>query len=692
MSEVGRLLRYTRPYAVPLAASIVLMSLVGASQALMVRLIPPLFDRVLSPSSLEGAVTVTVANKGMTSNPGNFTVGTPNGPDVTSLEPAAVPPGGPTFQLTVNGARFTNESVVRFNGEALKTRFVRDNKLIATVPSALIVAGRPIKLFEVPVVGWKLNLSDLMPNGVHNIWTSVAIGIIFAFLMKGLCDYAANYIINYVGFSAVTDIRQQVFERVLHQDASFFQENSTGGLMSSIMNDIDKIQVAVSHLLADWFRQFFSVTFLLAAVLQANWRLAVVALTVLPFVLVPTMRLGRRIRRTTRSTQDYTAELNTILQETISGHQVVKTFGNEEIEANRFLQTAKRLKRSNLRYVAQQALASPVIEFFAALTLVGLLSYARTQITKGGLTAGEFSAFVIALMLLYEPVKRLTGIHNFFQQALGASQRVFEYLDRDRIVANKPGAVKLHKFEKAIQFENVTFRYPKTEELVLDGLNLTVKAGEIVAIVGPSGAGKTTIANLVPRFYDVTGGTLKIDGRDLCDLQLESLRQKIGIVAQDTFLFNDTVAANIGYGRPGATMDDVRSAARTAMAEGFIEQMPQGFETIIGERGQKLSGGQRQRIAIARALLKNAPILILDEATSHLDTESESQVQGALANLMANRTVIVIAHRLSTVRRADKIVVLDRGRIAETGKHEALVIGGGLYQRLHELQFLEADV
>ena len=603
-SEVRRLLRYTKPYSVPLAFSIILMSVVGASQALMVRLIPPLFDRVLSVNSTE----------------------------------------------------------------------------------------RPVELFTVPGFGWTLRLSDLMPAGIHNIWTSVAIGIVFVFLVKGLCDYAANYIINYVGFSAVTDIRQQVFERVLHQDATFFQENSTGGLMSSIMNDIDKIQVAVSHLLADWFRQFFSVSFLLAAVLQANWRLALVALTVLPFVLYPTVRLGRRIRRTTRTTQDYTAELNTILQETISGHQVVKTFGNEDIESNRFRETARRLKRSSLRYVAQQALASPVIEFFAALTIVGLLTYARTQIKTGGLTAGEFSAFVIALMLLYEPVKRLTGIHNYFQQALGASQRVFEYLDRDRIVSDKPGAVKLAKFEKGIRFENVTFRYPKTDELVLDGLDLEVKAGEIVAIVGPSGAGKTTIANLVPRFYDVTSGALRIDGRDLRDLQLESLRAKIGIVAQDTFLFNDTVANNIGYGRPGATIEDIRSAARSAMAEAFIEPMPQGYDTIIGERGQKLSGGQRQRIAIARALLKNAPILILDEATSHLDTESESQVQGALANLMANRTVIVIAHRLSTVRRANNIVVLDRGRIAETGKHEVLVIGGGLYQRLHELQYLEADV
>jgi ATP-binding cassette, subfamily B, bacterial MsbA len=518
------------------------------------------------------------------------------------------------------------------------------------------------------------------------------VGILTVFAVKGICDYAGNYLVNYVGFSAITDLRQDVFDHVLHQDANFFEANSTARVMSSIMNDLEKIQVACSQLLADLMRQSFTALALGAVVLQRDWKLALVSLTVLPFVLIPTARLGRRLRGTTRRAQDDAGELNQVLQETLGGHQVVKSFGAEEAESNRFRDRAGRLRRSNLRYVAQQAIASPLIEFFGAVTIVGLLTYARLQIKTGTMTTGEFTSFVIALLMLYEPVKRLTGIHNFFQQALGASQKVFEYLDRNQQIQDKAGASRLARFEKSIRFENVSFHYPSApNRQVLDAIDLEVKAGEVVALVGPSGAGKTTLANLVPRFYDVIEGALRIDGRDVRDLRLASLREKISIVAQDTFLFNDTAAANIGYGLPNATPEQIRKAAQDALAEEFIERMPHGYDTVIGERGHKLSGGQRQRLAIARALLKNAPILILDEATSHLDTESEMLVQGALQNLMAHRTVIVIAHRLSTVRRADKIVVLDRGRIVETGAHDQLVAQGGLYQRLYELQFQEAD-
>jgi len=457
------------------------------------------------------------------------------------------------------------------------------------------------------------------------------------------------------------------------------------------MNDVDKVQVATSQIMADFLRQIFAAIAMLFVLFSSDWKLAIISFTVLPAIMLPTSRIGKRIRRISRGTQDRQADLNQILQETLSGHMVVKAFGAEAYEDQRFREAARRLLKTNVRYVLQQALSSPLIDMMAAITIVILLTYARIQIKAEAITAGDFASFVIALLMLLEPIKRLVGINNIFQQAIGASHKIFEYLDHHEEIAEKPGAAPLAKFERAIEFQNISFHYPNVPGgFRMEGLDLTVNAGEVVALVGPSGGGKTTLANLLPRFYDVTGGAVKVDGRDVRDIDLKSLRALIGIVAQDTFLFNDTVAGNIAYGRPDISRDQIRRAADTALAHEFIERLPEGYDTVVGDRGTRLSGGQRQRLAIARALLKNAPILVLDEATSHLDTESEMLVQKALANLMEHRTVIVIAHRLSTIRRADKIVVLAKGRVREIGTHEDLVTQGGIYQRLHELQFEDA--
>lgn len=549
----------------------------------------------------------------------------------------------------------------------------------------------PALLFSIPRTHFRLYLNDIFPPSVHNIWTMVAVGIFVCFLAKGICDYLGNYLVNWAGISAVIDLRQEVFDRVLHQDAAFFGDQSTGRIMSSIMNDIDRLQVSVSSMLADWLRQVSTAFVLLLVLVSIDWRLSLISLIVFPVIALLTIRLGRKIRRTTRHAQDMAAGMNQILQETISGHEVVKSFGAEDYESKRFRLAAQRLKSGTLRYVAQQALASPIIEILGALSIIFLLYLAREQVKGARMTAGTFTEFVLALVLLYEPIKRLTNIHNIFQQGAGAAMKVFEYLDSRPDVIDRPNAVRLGRFTRNIRFENVRFSYPTApDRVVLDAIDLKVDACEIVAVVGPSGAGKTTLANLVPRFYDVTGGAIQIDGKDLRDIRLSSLRENISIVAQETFLFNDTIFDNIAYGRPDAREEEVFEAARTAFADEFIRDLKDGYKTIIGERGAKLSGGQRQRVAIARALLKDAPILILDEATSHLDTESERVVQEALTALMKHRTVIVIAHRLSTIRQANKIVVLEDGKIAEAGTHEQLLARRHLYYRLHEMQHAES--
>ncbi|MCZ6491755.1 MAG: ABC transporter ATP-binding protein [Acidobacteria bacterium] len=545
-----------------------------------------------------------------------------------------------------------------------------------------------VALFTLPYFEKTVYLDRLVPEGIHNVWTIVAIFVIGVVLGKAVCEYLANYLINFVGLSVIMDLRNRLYERIMQQSMSFFRRYSTGNLMSRIVNDIEKIQLAVSHVLADFLRQSFTLVGLLFVVFVLDWRLALISVGLLPLVMIPSVHIGRRIRRSTRKSQDNLAEISQLLQETISGNRIVKAFRMEQWEIGRFRAAARRLFRINLKFVRAQAITSPLMEVLGAVTVMFLLLYARDRIVNNLMSTGMFVSFLYALIKLYEPVKRLAGTNNSFQQALGASAKVFELLDLREEVQEKSGAEVLPPFSRSIVFEDVSFAY-ESGEPVLRNIQLEVRAGEVVAIVGPSGAGKSTLVNLIPRFFDASNGRVLLDGVNVRDLTLDSLRSQISIVTQETVLFNDTIRNNIGYGRPDLSEDAIHRAAQAALAHDFISRMPMAYETVIADRGERLSGGQRQRLAIARALLKNSPVLILDEATSELDTESEHLVQKALSNLMVGRTVIVIAHRLSTIRRADKIVVLNDGRIQEIGTHKDLVNRGGIYQRLHEMQFLD---
>ena len=550
-----------------------------------------------------------------------------------------------------------------------------------------------IVLFTIPRTHHQVFLQQLVPQHFHNAWTIVAFALVISTLLKGLCDFAGTYLVNYAGFGMITDLRDDLYNAVLRRSVAFFHRHSTGSLLSTLINDIEKVQVAMSAVLAEFLQQFFTLVFTVLVVILYGGKLAWLLLLFVPFIVVSVHRIGKRVRHTTRRGQDKLAEIHNILHETITGNRIVKAFGMELWEAVRFRGAARRLFRANLRSVRASALSSPLMDTLGAIAVALLLLVGRDQIKAGAFTAGTFLMFIIAVFKLYDPVRKFALFYNNFQQALGASSAIFKFIDDEDEVREQPKAKQLPPFHEAIQFEHVNFSYENGDGTrpVLQDINLEVRQGEVVAIVGSSGAGKSTMVHLVPRFFDVTGGRLVIDGQDVRNVTLASLRQQIGIVTQDTILFNDTVRNNIAYGQPHVPLSAVQKAAEAALADGFIRELPYGYDTIIGERGMSLSGGERQRIAIARALLKNAPILILDEATSALDTESESLVSSALGNLMQGRTVIVIAHRLSTVRRADRIVVLENGAINDIGSHDDLMARLGTYRRLYDLQFVDLD-
>jgi subfamily B ATP-binding cassette protein MsbA len=550
-----------------------------------------------------------------------------------------------------------------------------------------------IGLFKVPHTNHTIYLQRFVPSHFHNAWTVVAFAFVASTILKGLFDYAGTYLVNYAGYGLITDLRNALYSSILRRSSAFFQKHSTGTLISTIVNDIERVQFAMSNVLAEFLQQFFTFLFTAAVVIVLGKQLAWLLLLFVPFIIFSAYKIGGRVRHTTRRGQDKLADIQNILHETITGNRIVKAFGMESWEFARFKRAAQRLFRANLRSVAAASISSPLMDIFGATAIALLLGLGRNQIVHGWMTAGVFVAFIIAVFKLYDPVRKFALFYNNFQQALGASSEIFKFMDVQDEVQEKPGATVLPPFSKKIAFAEVDFSYQSedAQREVLHKIDLEVKAGEILALVGSSGAGKSTLVSLLPRFFDATAGTISVDGRDVRDVTLASLRSQIGVVSQETVLFNDTLRNNIAYGQPDVSQKDVESAARAALAHDFILELAAGYDTVIGEKGVRLSGGERQRIAIARALLKNAPILILDEATSALDSESESLVQSALHNLITGRTVIVIAHRLSTVRRADRIVVLENGAIAEIGKHEELMQRAGIYRRLYDLQFIDVD-
>ena len=625
MKILRRLYRYIRPYRGWAALAIVSMITVSVSYGALVALSRPLFDEVLTRQG------------------------------VTREEKPAADSRSQGIDFVLN----------RDKPEGQRGPLV----------NALDSVTRPARIW------WETHEEDR--------WQFIPWILLGVFIVRGFSAFFAEYAFQKVGLYTVRDLRNELYDSIIHQSHSFFSERSTGEMVSRIVSDADQIQSAVSVRMGDMLQESTTLIVLTLYVLLFNTELAIFSFIVAPIIILPIISFGRRLRKTTHRSQERMADMATQLEETIKGVRIVKAFTMENFEIAKFRETTRRHLSVNLKSHRIQALSSPVMEMLAGICIVLLLLYSGYRIQNGMLTVGELISFVTALWLMYTPIKRLNKVNLSMNAAISAAERVFRMLDTENIVVDRPGAARLSSLGSGIVYENVNFGYGN--ELVLRNINLRVEPGEVVALVGGSGAGKSTLVNLLPRFYDVTSGHIRIDGKDVREFTLSSLRGLMGFVTQEVVLFNDTVRSNIAYGRSDVSHDEVVAAARAANAHEFIEALPQGYESVIGESGVLLSGGQRQRLAIARALFKNPPVLILDEATSALDTESERLVQQALANLMKGRTTLVIAHRLSTIRRADKIVVLDAGEIREVGTHEVLLEKRGTYRKLYDMQFLEDE-